>query len=77
MDTLLKTASRISGDSQAGPFFPPQNCFMRMLMQFSVAIQPYGTKTDLSEYICHCAEIGSSHNQGLLIVDTFQQYYST
>jgi hypothetical protein len=58
-------------------FFLLHNCFMRMVMHLSVAIWPYGTKIDLSGYICPCIEIGPSYNQGLLIVAALQQYYST
>ena len=36
---------------------------MRILMQLPAAIRPYKTKTDLSGYICLCAEIAPSYNQ--------------
>ena len=62
VDRLLKTASKIFRDPQAGNLLL-HNCLMRMLMQLSVDIQPHETKTDLSGYIHLCAEIGPSYNQ--------------
>ena len=61
MDRLLKAASRIFRDPQAGiPFVTHRS--MRMLI-CHVAIWPYKAKTDLSGYIHLCAEIGPSYNQ--------------
>ena len=66
MDRLLKAASRIFGDPQAGiPFVTHRS--MRMLI-CHVAIWPYKAKTDLSGYIRLCAEIGPSYNQDLAMV---------
>lgn len=65
VDHLLKLADRSFGDSQTGiPFFK-QLAYENANAAHRVAICPYRTKTELSGYICPCAEIGSSYNQGL------------
>ena len=51
VDRLVKTACRIFRDPQAR-FLLLHNYLMRMLIQLTVAIQPYKAKPDLSGYIC-------------------------
>jgi hypothetical protein len=71
VDRLLKTASKIFRDPQAGNLLL-HNCLMRMLMQLTTVIQPYKVKTDLSGYICLCSEIEPSYNQGLTMASALQ-----
>jgi hypothetical protein len=71
VDRLVKTACRIFRDPQAR-FLLLHNYLMRMLIQLTVAIQPYKAKPDLSGYISFCAEIGPSYTQGLAMAAAFE-----
>ena len=65
MDRLLKTASRIFGDSQAGISFVTQLVYENANAAHIFAIWPYKAQTDISGYICLCSESGPLFNQGL------------
>ena len=67
VDRLLKAVSRIFGDSQAGNSFVTQLAYKN-----ANVIQPYRAQTDLAGYICLCAEIGPSYNQGLAMATALQ-----
>jgi hypothetical protein len=71
VDRLLKTASRILGDSQMGiPFITQlayENANTACLRRYSAT-----KRKDLAGYIRLCAEIGPSYNQGLALAAALQ-----
>ncbi|XP_060230653.1 endogenous retrovirus group K member 10 Gag polyprotein-like [Meriones unguiculatus] len=64
VDRLLKAAGRIFGDPEGGIQFVQQLAFENANSACKAAIRPYRTKTDLSGYICLCADIGPAYQQG-------------
>lgn len=65
VDRLLKAAGKIFRDPQAGVPFVKQLVYENANTACKAAISSYNAKVDLSGYICLCAEIGPSYNQGL------------
>lgn len=72
VDRLLKAASRILGDSQAGSPFITRLAYENANTACRAAIWPHKGQADLSGYICLCAEIGPSYNQGLAMATALQ-----
>ena len=68
MDRLLKAASRIFGDFQAGNPFVTQLAYENANAACQATIPPYKAQTDLAGYIRLCAEIGPSYNQRLAML---------
>jgi hypothetical protein len=68
VDRLLIVASRILGKSDTGrPFV------MQLAYENANAIQLHKGQTDLAGYVCLCAEIGPSYNQGLAFGAALQE----
>lgn len=70
---LLRAAGRILGNTDSGTDFVKLLAFENANSACQVAIQPYHKKkTDLSGYICLCAEISMAYQQGLAKVAAMQ-----
>lgn len=67
VNRLLKAASRIFGDSQAGIPFVTQLAYENTNAGYHDTVHPYKAQTNLAGYIHLCAEIGPSYNQGLAV----------
>ena len=72
MDSLLKAASRILGDSQMGMSFITQLAYENANTACCSAIWPHKGQTDLAGYIQLCADIGPSYNQSLALATALQ-----
>ena len=65
VNRLLKAASRIFGDSQAGIPFVTQLAYENTNAGYHDTVHPYKAQTNLAGYIHLCAQIGSSYNESL------------
>jgi hypothetical protein len=65
VDRLLIAASRILGKSDTGSSFVMQLAYENANAMCHATIQPHKVQADLAGYVCLCAEIRPSYNQGL------------
>ena len=69
---LLIAASKSLEDSDTGSPFIMQLAYENAKAVCRAAIQTYKGQTDLVGYICLCAEIGPSYNDGLAFATALQ-----
>lgn len=69
---LLTAAGRVLGNADSGTNFVKMLAFENVNSACQAAIHPYHKKTDLSGYICLCAEIGMAYQHGLAMAAAMQ-----